>query len=215
LRFGCGFADFGNPWVGHETHDVAVPNERGYFSQILCFGPCGLSFVFYGPSGSLVEPEHSFVRFVLPKSLMQQPRTFSASSFCASFIIVKIRHSWPTCVLDVVWGIRLTAFNRGPRTGRVGQSTSKFVVLGLFLVEKHGPDFEPIVVHNFVAKKWALSKFEAEARCVAQILGPFFGHEIVARKWAQNLDRVFQPKTNPEPRTWTWTGPHVQCEALR
>ena len=35
----------------------------------------------------------------------------------------------------------------------------------------------PFFGHNFVAKKWALFKFEAEARCVAQILGPFSGHD--------------------------------------
>ena len=43
-----------------------------------------------------------------------------------------------------VWGIRPTAFNGGPRTGRVAQSTSKFVVLSLFFVEKRGPNFDLI-----------------------------------------------------------------------
>ena len=35
----------------------------------------------------------------------------------------------------------------------------------------------PFFGHDFVAKNWALSKFEGEARCVAQILSPFSGHE--------------------------------------
>lgn len=67
------------------------------------------------------------------------------------------------------------AFNGGPRTGRVAQSTSNFVVLSVFFVEKRGPDLSPFFGHDFVAKTWALSKFEAAARCVGQVLSPFSG----------------------------------------
>jgi hypothetical protein len=91
--------------------------------------------------------------------------------------MVEIRHSWPTCVVNVVWGIRLTAFNGGPRTGRVVQSTSKLVVLSLFLLKNAVRILSPFFGHDFVAKNWALSKFEAAARCVGQVLSPFSGHD--------------------------------------
>ena len=35
----------------------------------------------------------------------------------------------------------------------------------------------PFFGHDFVAKNWALSKFEAAARCVGQVLSPFSGHD--------------------------------------
>ena len=172
LRFRFAFANLGNPWLGHKKDDATVLSESGCFLQVLWFQQLRFVLGSCCPSGSQVVVENSFVTFVLAKSLTPKPLTFSASLFCDSLVMVRIRHSWPTCVVNLVWGIRLTAFNGGPRTGRVAQSTSKFVVLSLFFVEKHGPDF-----HDFVAKNWALSKFEAAARCVGQVLSPFSGHD--------------------------------------
>ena len=163
---------------GHKKDDATVLSESGCFLQVLWFQQLRFVLGSCCPSGSLVVVENSFVTFVLAKSLTQEPLTVSASWFCDSLVMVKIRHSWPACVVNVVWGIRLTAFNGGPRTGRVVQSTSKFVVLNEFFVENRGPDVEPTVFGNdFVAKNWALSKFEAAARCVGQVLSPFSGHD--------------------------------------
>ena len=136
LRFWFAFANLENPWVGHKKHDVAVHSESGCYSQVLLFQQLRVVLCSCGPSGSLVVEENSFVRFVLAQSLTQKPLTFSASLFCDLFIMVKIRHSWPTCVVSVFGGSRLTASNGWPRIGRVAQSKSKFVVLSLFVFQK-------------------------------------------------------------------------------
>ena len=164
LRFRFAFANLGNPWVGHKKHDVAVLSESGCCSQVLLFQQLRVVLCSCGPSGSLVVEENSFVRFVLAQSLTQKPLTFSASLFCDLFIMVKIRHSWPTCVVSVFGGSRLTASNGRPRIGRVAQSKSKFVVLSLCFSKNAVRILSPFFGHDFVANNWALSKFEAAAR---------------------------------------------------
>ncbi len=152
--FGFHLRIWGNPWLGHKKDGATVLSESGCLLHVLWFQQLRFVLGSCCPSGSLVVVENSFVTFVLAKSLTQKPLTFSASLFCHSRVMVKIRHSWPTCVVNVVWGIRLTAFTGGPRTGRVVQSTSKFVVLNLFFVDKkRGPDFEPTCWPRFRGQK--------------------------------------------------------------
>jgi hypothetical protein len=78
-----------------------------------------------------------------------------------------------------------------------------------------GPQILNKIGLRIVAGKWAQNLAPTPGCCFKFREGPVFGHEIVAKKWAQNPDRIFQQQTPSEPRAWTWTGPPVQCEALR
>ena len=90
---------------------------------------------------------------------------------------------------------------------KIPSELAKIHVSGPQILNKDGP--------RIVAGKWAQNLAHTPGCCFKFREGPVFGHEIVAKKWDQNPDRVFEQNTNSEPRTWTWTGPPVQCEALR
>ena len=108
----------------------------GVSSKCCGFSSCGLSWVL----AAQWVPGRGREQFcdvrLGAKSLTPRPLTFSASLFCDSLVMVKIRHSWPTCVVSVFGGSRLTASNGRPRIGRVAQSKSKFLVFSLFVFQR-------------------------------------------------------------------------------
>ena len=78
-----------------------------------------------------------------------------------------------------------------------------------------GPQISKKNGQRIVAGKWARNLVRPPGSCFKFGEGSFFSHEIVAKKWAQKLDRVFSQKTHSEPQTWTRTGVFCRWEAIR
>ena len=103
------FADFGDLWVRHKTQNVTVLSESGSFSQVLYFSCCELSCVLSVRLGPLFNWSNVLRQVCLGNSSDAKAANLFCIFVCDLFIMVRICHAWPICVVSVFRGIRLTA----------------------------------------------------------------------------------------------------------